>query len=59
MVWLRVSHEGAVKLLATAVLSEDLTEAKGSTFKKMYLIYNIVFVSGVLHSDSTFTYIGK
>lgn len=56
-----VSHEDAVKLLATAVLSEDLTEAEGSTLKKkeMYLMYNIVFVSGVPHSDSAFTYIGK
>ena len=42
--WLRVSHEGAVKLLATAVLSEDLTEAEGSTFKMAIQ----VLVGGIL-----------
>lgn len=37
MVWLRVSHEVAIKLLAGATVSEFLTRAGGSTSKLTHM----------------------
>ena len=48
--WLRLYF------LKTWLRLKDLLKKKK---KEMYLMYNIVFISGVPHSDSAFTYIGK